>query len=263
MPFDMYGNWYDDGYETSTGAVDNSVGGPPPNSVWNDTTGRWDTIAPGSPGYDPTWGGYTTGDPWGTSKGDQWLNSVYKAQGWALPPKPGDAAAGGGGASGGGPSGPSATGSYQDYYTWGGPMAPDLSWLKDAPKFEFADFTAPGAEGMFADPGYQFRLDQGRKALEQSAAGRGTLRTGGTLKDILSYGQNMASQEYGNVYNRALNAYNTNLGTAKERYAPGLASWQNDQAARQNASNRGFDRAWDVYTYSHPSATTIFNAGLS
>ena len=73
----------------------------------------------------------------------------------------------------------------------------------------------------------------------------------------------MASQEYGNVYNRALNAYNTNLGTAKDRYAPQLASWQNDQAARQSAANQGYNRAWDVYAYSHPSATTVFNAGLS
>jgi hypothetical protein len=251
MPYDAYGNWYDDGgYDASAAPADAGSGGAPPNSMWNDTAGRWDTMAPWSPGYDPTWGGYITGDPWGASTGDQWL----KAAGGG---------ASGGGASGGGPSGPSATGSYQDYYTWGGPMAPDLSWLKNAPTFEFADFAAPGVDGMFADPGYQFRLDQGRKALEQSAAGRGTLRTGGTLKDILGYGQNMASQEYGNVYNRALNAYNTNLGTAKERYAPGLASWQNDQAARQNASNRAFDRAWDVYAYSTPSATTIFNAGLS
>ena len=50
---------------------------------------------------------------------------------------------------------------------------------------------------------------------------------------------------------------------AKERYAPQLASWQSDQAARQSASNQAFNRAWDVYTYSHPSATTIFNAGLT
>ena len=257
--YNEYGEWVEDSAPATTNA-------PPPNSVWNDTTGAWDTTPPGAPGYDPTWGGYTTGDPWGSSTGDQWLKSVYTAQGWTLPPKPGAAPEGGSGAGSGGSgggSGAAANNPYADYYGWGGPMAPDLSWLRAAPEFSFADFQAPGAEGMFADPGYQFRVDQGRKALEQSAAGRGTLRTGGTLKDILGYGQNMASQEYGNVFNRAMNAYAANLGTAKERYAPQLASWQSDQAARQSASNQAFNRAWDVYTYSHPSATTIFNAGLT
>jgi len=176
--------------------------------------------------------------------------------------------------------------SFLDYYSWGGPQTPDLSWVRGAPAFEFqpqpdfsyAAYEAPTAEGMYADPGYQFRLEQGRKALEQGAAGRGTLRTGGTLKDLLGYGQNLASQEYGNVVGRALQAYQTNranaadiYGTnyanryqlAKDVYTPKLLSWQTEQAARQSAANQGFNRAWDVYSQSVPSATTLFNAGLT
>lgn len=53
------------------------------------------------------------------------------------------------------------------------------------------------------DPGYQFRLEQGQKALERSAAARGGLFSGRAAKDLQSYGQGMASQEYGNAYNRA------------------------------------------------------------
>lgn len=53
-----------------------------------------------------------------------------------------------------------------------------------------------------ADPGYQFRLDQGQQALERSAAARGGLLSGGALKDTTAYAQGAASQEYGNAYNR-------------------------------------------------------------
>jgi len=53
-----------------------------------------------------------------------------------------------------------------------------------------------------ADPGYKFRLDQGTQALERSAAARGGLLSGGTLKDLTDYQQGSASQEYGNAFNR-------------------------------------------------------------
>jgi hypothetical protein len=57
------------------------------------------------------------------------------------------------------------------------------------------------------DPGFQFRMEQGQKALERSAASKGTLLTGGMLKDLAGYSQGLASQEYGNAYNRALGQY--------------------------------------------------------
>jgi len=57
-----------------------------------------------------------------------------------------------------------------------------------------------------ADPGYAFRLSEGMKGLQNSAAAKGLLSSGSTLKGITDYGQNMASQEYGNAYNR----YQTN-----------------------------------------------------
>jgi hypothetical protein len=52
------------------------------------------------------------------------------------------------------------------------------------------------------DPSYQFRLNQGEGALQSSAAARGGLLNGGTLKAISDYGQNAASQEYASAYNR-------------------------------------------------------------
>lgn len=60
--------------------------------------------------------------------------------------------------------------------------------------FSMADYTA--------DPGYAFRLNEGIKALDRSAAARGGLLSGAQLKGITDYGQNAASQEYQNAFNR-------------------------------------------------------------
>ena len=53
-----------------------------------------------------------------------------------------------------------------------------------------------------ADPGYAFRLSEGQKALERSAAARGGLLSGGTGKALQRFGQEMGSQEYTNAFNR-------------------------------------------------------------
>ena len=63
---------------------------------------------------------------------------------------------------------------------------------------------APGqiGAGLEQSPGYQFRLNEGMKALQRSAAARGTLLTGGTLKGLERYAQDYASNEYGTRVNQ-------------------------------------------------------------
>ncbi len=105
------------------------------------------------------------------------------------------------------------------------PGAGDFPTYTPPPAFSYADFQMPAAfkaptyDEAQQEPGFQFRLGTGRQALENSAAARGTLRTGGTLKDILDYGQNFASNEYRNVYDRSLGTYRTNFDTALQGYA--------------------------------------------
>lgn len=53
-----------------------------------------------------------------------------------------------------------------------------------------------------ADPGYGFRMAEGQKALERSAAARGGLLSGSAMKGTLNYAQGLASQEYQNAFNR-------------------------------------------------------------
>jgi hypothetical protein len=62
------------------------------------------------------------------------------------------------------------------------------------------------AKDFQADPGYAFRLSEGQKALDRSAAARGGLISGSALKAASRYGQEMGSQEYTNAFNR----YQTN-----------------------------------------------------
>ena len=62
-------------------------------------------------------------------------------------------------------------------------------------------FTAEDFQ-RYQDPGYGFRVKEGLKALQGSAAARGSLMSGNTLRGITDYGQQAASQEYGNAYNR-------------------------------------------------------------
>lgn len=58
------------------------------------------------------------------------------------------------------------------------------------------------AESMYKDPGYAFRLNEGIKALDRSAAARGGLLSGAQLKAVNRYGQEYATNEYANAFNR-------------------------------------------------------------
>ena len=59
-----------------------------------------------------------------------------------------------------------------------------------------------GGDKFQQDPSYQFRVDEGVKALDRSAAARGMLESGATLKGLTRFGQREGSQEYQNAFNR-------------------------------------------------------------
>lgn len=74
-------------------------------------------------------------------------------------------------------------------------------------------FSAPTAAQAEATPGYQFQLQQGQDALQNSAAARGGLLSTGTAKALDAYSQGLASTNYQNAYNNALQTYGTNFNT--------------------------------------------------
>lgn len=73
-------------------------------------------------------------------------------------------------------------------------------------------FSAPTAQQAEQTPGYEFTRQQGDQALQQSAAARGGLLTGGTAKALDQYNTGLASNTYQQTYNNALQAYQQNYG---------------------------------------------------
>lgn len=96
-------------------------------------------------------------------------------------------------------------------------------------KFTAADFQT--------DPGYEFRLAEGMRGINNSAAARGGVLSGAALKAASKYNQGFASNEYSNAYNR----FNTDQTNQFNRLASiaGVGQTANSQvaAAGQNMAN--------------------------
>jgi len=84
-------------------------------------------------------------------------------------------------------------------------------------------FTAPTEAEAEATPGFQFQLHTGENAMQNSAAGNGSLLTGRTLADLNNFAQGTASTNYQNTFNNALaqyqSAYNTFLNNQNNTYS--------------------------------------------
>ena len=93
---------------------------------------------------------------------------------------------------------------------------------------DFGSFARPFSMADYQeDPGYQFRLAEGEKAINRGAASRGDFFSGQTGKALTEYGQNIASDEYG----RARDRYRQDQGDVWNRFS-GL-SGTGQQAAQQ------------------------------
>jgi hypothetical protein len=75
----------------------------------------------------------------------------------------------------------------------------------------------PSTIDITKDPGYQFRLAQGLKAVQASAAARGGATGGAAMKELNNYAQGQASQEYNNAYSRDFNTFESNQGNLYNR----------------------------------------------
>ena len=122
----------------------------------------------------------------------------------------------------------------------------------------------PDFSSFYASPGYQFRLQEGMKAIQNSAAARGGLRSGATMKSLNNYAQGEASQEYGNEWNRLAGLAGVgqtatgSTAQAGANYANGAANaYTNAGNARAsayqntgNAINQGVGNVASAYLYS-------------
>jgi hypothetical protein len=95
------------------------------------------------------------------------------------------------------------------------------------------------------DPGYQFRMDEGRNAVEGSRAATTGIQNGRTLAELTRYGQDYASGEYSNAYNR----FNADRTTRFNRLATvagvGQTATNTGVAAGTNSTNSIADLTLD------------------
>jgi hypothetical protein len=102
------------------------------------------------------------------------------------------------------------------------------------------DYQKFGMSQFQQDPGYAFRLSEGQKALDRSAAARGGLISGAALKAAGRYGQDMASQEYQNAFNRYQIERNAQLAPLQSLAGVGqTTAAQLGQTGAANAANVG------------------------
>lgn len=102
------------------------------------------------------------------------------------------------------------------------PNAPDYG--KYARDFGMSDYQA--------DPGYAFRLKEGLKALDAQAAARGGMVSGAALKAASRFGQDYASNEYTNAFNR----YQTNRSNQLQPLQSLMGAGQTATNATSNAA---------------------------
>lgn len=101
--------------------------------------------------------------------------------------------------------------------------------------FTIADFEAN------KDPGYQFRMDEGQRALEGSAAAGSGIFNGATGRRLARYGQDYASGEYSNAYNRFNNDRTTRFNRLASIAGVGQTATSATANAGENASNNVAD----------------------
>lgn len=83
---------------------------------------------------------------------------------------------------------------------------------------------APNMGAFTASPDYQFRFDEGMRALENSAAARGGLLSGNFARSAQEFGQGLASTEFANYFDRLFRT--SQLGANAASSAGGLGTTQ-------------------------------------
>ncbi|CDO34552.1 hypothetical protein [Novosphingobium sp. KN65.2] len=117
---------------------------------------------------------------------------------------------------------------------------------KDGSRRDLSPYTVGGGSaqgtsqpygGFETSPGYQFRLDEGIKAIQRSAAARGSLASGATMKSLNNYAQGQASGEYNNYVNSLMNLAGIGSGATSGTASAGAQAASGIANAYTNAGN--------------------------
>lgn len=117
--------------------------------------------------------------------------------------------------------------------------------------------------GFEESPGYQYRLDQGQKALEAASSARGMRMSGNALKDAMYHNQGMASQEYGNWWNRESDLYNAKINKSNMLYNRNAAIAGVGQTATNNLQTSGQNFSNALASAGQNYANSVGNTNMS
>jgi len=152
---------------------------------------------------------------------------------------------------------------------------PDL-YPEYAASDPYPSFVGPTAENFQADPGYDFRAKEMARAVANEASASGLRRSGAYDKQLASYLGGLASQEFGNVYNRQLGTWRENAGNYDRNEDVRRSGWEAgrmrnlDELARETARYQAnfndeateYDRATSTYGLNYNREADEFNRAL-
>jgi len=130
------------------------------------------------------------------------------------------------------------------------PTLPQAS-LPTAPNLP--QFHQPTEADMLQDPSYQWRLNQGIEATQRAMTRSGGAWGGQRGIALMDYAQNAASQEYGNIYSRAVQNYGLDYNRAIQGY--GL-----DYQRSLDLYNANMQRSIQGYQMNQEQALNQYNA---
>jgi len=109
-----------------------------------------------------------------------------------------------------------------------------------------------------ADPGYGFRLKEGLRALESSAAARGGLLSGNQMRGVTRFGQGLASEEFNNAFNRYQAGFTSRLNPLQALAGVGQTS---SNTLSNAAGNLGAGMASTYSNLGNALSANAINAG--
>lgn len=150
------------------------------------------------------------------------------------------------------------------------PTPPPTTQGDDAPALELPIYQRRGdfsfnPSNLETDPGYQFQVKEGMRALTNSAASRGGVRGTNTMRDMVSFGQGLASTNFDSAYRRAADTWDRNVGDDRyaheaesgrrqTEYAPRLLNWERNRDERRRDIEMNFNRDWEREQYGREDA---------
>lgn len=100
---------------------------------------------------------------------------------------------------------------------------------------EFSKGFDASSVNVYDDPGYKFRLEQGQKGVEATAAARGSVLSSRAQKEVARFSQGLASTEFGNAFNRAFGTYQDSRN-ARTQALQGLMGAGQTATSQSNAA---------------------------